>query len=43
LLAGAALALEQAAQILDVGPALRRGVGGERFALRLDVGEFQVS
>jgi hypothetical protein len=42
LLAGPAFALEQAAQILDMGPALRRGVGGERLALGRDVREFQI-
>ena len=42
LLAGAVFAFDQAAQIFDVRPAFRGGVGGEGFALGGDVGEFQI-
>jgi hypothetical protein len=42
LLTGAAFALQQTPQIVDVSPAFGGGLGGERFALGRDVREFQI-
>ena len=42
-LAGAAFAFHEAPQVVEVRPAFRRGVGGECFALRGDVAEFEIS